>query len=450
MPLILKFNSMDEEFRRYQGPKIILNDLPAKTEADREYFLTLTRQTFNSDIVSVMPRCDCPDDIGLKGEHVLGEVCDICNTPVRRTIDENIESMLWFRQPAEIEKLISPIILIMLLKRFSKSKYSVIQWLIDRSYRPVVKMPAVVLRMQSIGIKRGYNYFVQNFDEIMKWLFSQPEFVHRKTSLSSIVDMLELTDVDGDPLRNLVTDKRDILFSEYLPIPNRSLLVLEKSALGIYGEGTTFDIQNTLNTMLSIDRDYYDQTLIAKENRTAKILLMLASYYLNIFDTNMSPKPALLRKHVYGARGNHCFRAVITSHEGPHDHDEIHIPWCVASTVYQLHIIPRLLEGGVTRGGIPYRFTLNEAIGYMYGHVNRYSPILDELFENLIAQSKYNGQIALLQRNPSLAQGSAQRVRITKVKKDPMDTTVSISDLVCAALNADYDGELSPSLNTFN
>lgn len=42
---------------------------------------------------------------------------------------------------------------------------------------------------------------------------------------------------------------------------------------------------------------------------------------------------------------------------------------------------------------------------------------------------------------PSLMQGSAQVVRITKVKTNPHDTTVSMNDLIATSQNADYDGK---------
>lgn len=42
---------------------------------------------------------------------------------------------------------------------------------------------------------------------------------------------------------------------------------------------------------------------------------------------------------------------------------------------------------------------------------------------------------------PSLHQGSAQRVFIRKFKTDPMDYTISMSILITAAANADFDGD---------
>ena len=46
-----------------------------------------------------------------------------------------------------------------------------------------------------------------------------------------------------------------------------------------------------------------------------------------------------------------------------------------------------------------------------------------------------------LDTRPTLPQGSAQLVYIPKVKTDPNDQTVSISDLIATSMNADYDGD---------
>lgn len=42
---------------------------------------------------------------------------------------------------------------------------------------------------------------------------------------------------------------------------------------------------------------------------------------------------------------------------------------------------------------------------------------------------------------PSLLQGSAQMLYITKFKTEPLDMTCGISVLICKAPNADFDGD---------
>lgn len=430
MPLFLELLSMDEMFHGSKTPPIILNDLSSKTEEDREYFNSLVQDRYTTDVVSVMPQCNCGE---LKGEHLIGELCDNCSTTVRQSIEDDVAPTLWFRRPNNVERLINPIIWIMLDKRFTKSKYRILVWLTDRNYNPNIKRPLIIDEMIAAGIPRGYNSFVQNFDAIMTYLFNHNEFsVKKNASTGMFIDMLEITHPSGDPLQQLIAENRNRIFSDYIPVLNKSLVVLVQHATGIYIDNTFVGIKDTVNTMLSIDKDYYNKSPMSVENRTGKILMMLCDYYSNLFAKNLSPKEGLPRKHNYGTRTNMSFRAVITSHEAIHDHDEIWIPWGVGVTVFQLHILNRLMRPSKDSVGM----THNEALGLIYEHVHRYHPLLDQILKELLAGSPGGSIKCMHQRNPSLMAGSAILVRITKVKPDPGDQTVSMSDLVATSMNA--------------
>lgn len=420
MPNFLKLEPLDEMFHGSKIPPIILNDLPSKTEEDRGYFNDLVQQTFTTDIVSVMPSCDCGET---KGEYLVGEICEECKTPVKQMLEHDIRPVLWFRRPANVEKLINPIIWIMLDDRFTKSNYRLMVWLTDRNYNPGLKKPAVIDAMVEAGIPRGYNAFVQNFDAIMAFLFNHPDFKAKK---SPMVDMLKLKHPSQDPLQELIHNHRHEIFSDYIPIMNRSMLVLDKAATGIFVENSVIDIRDALNSMHSIDRDYYDKAPIVIENRTAKIITMLTDYYRTLLLKNFDPKKGLPRKHLYGARVNLSFRAVITSHEDITMDDELYIPWCVAMTVLQSHLLNFLMGSQHPYGDM----THNEALKFIYQHVYKYHPMLDEIFQRLISESTDGVLYCVMKRNPSLMAGSTQLLRITKIKTDPDDTTVSMNDMI--------------------
>lgn len=443
MPLSLKLLSLDQMFHSSKVEPIILNDLHSKTEEDREYFNNLVKETYTSDVVSVLPRCACGE---LRGEHLVGEVCDVCGTVVKQSIEDDINPSLWFRRPDGVEKLMNPIVWMMLDSRFTKSNFRVLVWITDRNYRSSSKVPESVKELIQMGIPRGYNNFVQNFSWFMEFLFNHADFRYQKSKTSFIHDMLEITHPSRDPLQQLIHDNIGIIFSDFIPVLNRCLLVLEQHALGLYLDSSILNIKDALNTMLSIDQDHYNRTPANIENRTAKILVMLGDYYTSLFRKHISPKPGMLRKHTLGSRTNHSFRAVITSHEEIHDHDEIWIPWCVAMTVFQLHILNRLMNKKALakllgkKDGCE-KMTHNEALGFIYAHVYKYHPLLDRIMQELISESRGGSIPCLAQRNPSLMQGSAQLVRITRVKTDADNTTVSMSDLIAPAMNADYDGD---------
>lgn len=398
MPLYLELLSLDHMFHNSKTEPIILNDLPSKTAVDRDYFNNLVKETFTSDVVSVLPKCQCGD---LKGEHLLGEVCDVCNTPVKQSIEDDISPLLWFRRPhpeggQPVEKLINPMVWIMLDDRFTKSKFRIMNWLTDRNYAPAIKRPPIIDQMIADGIPRGYNNFVQNFDTILDYLFNVTDFKMKKSKIGFLLDMLEIKHPSQDPLQEVLTNYRHCIFSDYIPVLNRSLLVMEQNATGNYIDSSIVDIKDALNTMLSIDRDHFNQNPMAVENRTAKILSMLTDYYRNLFNKNLKPKEGLIRQHAHGARSNHAFRAVITSHEKVHDHDEIWIPWCVGVTVFQLHILNKLMRRDHPHGG----YTHNEALGLLYSHVHKYHAGLDAILKELIASSPDpRGIPCLMQRN---------------------------------------------------
>jgi DNA-directed RNA polymerase beta' subunit len=86
-------------------------------------------------------------------------------------------------------------------------------------------------------------------------------------------------------------------------------------------------------------------------------------------------------------------------------------------------------------------YDLNAANSLILKHIEVYDELLDKLLMEIIAESRRGKLDVILQRNPSLLQGSAQRVNITRVKKDPGDHTISLSILIVKAFNCDFDGD---------
>jgi hypothetical protein len=427
MPIYLENISHDELFASLKVKPIILNDLNSFGEEERSYLNELVLQTYTDDMVSMLPQCSCGE---LKGECYVGDICSTCHTPVVQSIESDITPNIWFRRPKNVQKLINPSIFFMLGYRFSKNKFNVIRYLTDKYYRTKEqgKIEPILQRMKEQGIVRGYNFFVENFDSIIEYLFSLPDFKPTK-NLSNQVYMQN----GEDPLRYVLTKYRHCIFSEHLPIPNRSLLVVEKNAFGTQVAEPIFDIKDAINVMFAIDNGDAELPLYSRENRTAKIIAILSEFYYNYYSSFMNGKPGLFRHNVYGTRCNYTFRAVIVSSSEPIAYDEIHAPWCVGVTVFRQHLLNYLLN---PRDDTP-PMTLNEAVGFLMSHVNVYHPRIEFLLNELIRQSKYKGIPIDQMRNPSLKQGSSQLLYLVKFKNDPLDETVGMSPLVCAASNAD-------------
>lgn len=416
MPIIQELVNLEDIFRGLQEPPVFINDLASYTEEDRERVKSLVMTQYSSDMVSMLPRCRCGE---LKGEFSVAVVCNICGEVVKSNIESDIEPIVWFRQPHDVEKLISPIIWIMLKNRFKRSGFNVIQWLVDTDYRAKVKQPPVINKIVSAGIQRGYNNFVQNFDSIMGFLFSLKDFKVKNGQV--------------DHLKNLIDLNRGMIFSSWIPLPNKVLLITEQTHVGLYVDSTVIDALNPIKMLVGIDKQHFGKSTRSRENRTVKALSALAAYYERFYRVNLSPKTAQFRRHVYGTRMNFCFRAVISSLTGDHRYDSIIIPWGIAVTVFRPHLMNKLINH--------YGFDQNSALGLLLGHVGIYSEFLDKLLTEIIRGAPGGRYPCLMERNPSLLQGSIQRLGIDGFTKDPTDYTIKMSILIVRSYNADFDGD---------
>ena len=399
-----------EVFKYLRKPPIIINDLSNDTKEAKAYINSIVTSEFTEDMISLLPTCSC----GMtKGEFNLGVTCEICNTEVISSVEEDIEPLVWFRKPEGVLGIINPMVLMLLSKKFTKSGYNIIQWLCDNTYRAKVKQPPILHKLTELGLQRGYNNFVANFDQIMGVLFTLKEFGARNNVV--------------DPLEPFLLSNRNKIFSDYIPIPNKSLLVIEKTNTGIYIDDMIVKGVDTIGSLISIDKDFYDQNPRVKENRTAKALFKLINFY-EMFFKSTGTKEGHFRRHIFGSRTNFSFRCVVTSVTGRHNYDELEVPWCVAITVFRPHIVNKLLKFGME---------LNSIIGLIYGHINKYSPLLHRVVQELIDESPDKGIYVLLNRNPTLLSGSIIRLKVTKFKTNPSDNTIGLSILAVKSLNCD-------------
>ena len=412
----------DKLFReRKGGEAVIINDVPSFSEEDNKRLESLIFTRFSGDLLNNVPQCGCGD---VTGEYNLGVECEKCGTKVSPVFDENLQPITWFRAPQGVRSLMNPLVWTMLKNRFKIGKFRVVPYLCDTHYSvpPIqaVKFDQInAIMIKGKPIQRGYNYFLDNFDEIMTALFEHPLF-HKQGS-------------QPDELRVLLRVYRQQIFPKFLPIPHRSLLVLEQNDLGWFVDPITTGAMDAVHILAGIDTDSNMFATFVKENRTAKAISQLADYFDQTYRETMAGKEGLFRKHVVASRSHFSFRAVVSSLTKAHYYREIHIPWGVATSVLREHLKNKLLK---------LDYTPNEAARFIDEHAERYNPFLDSLFRELIAEAPSGkGISATLNRNPSLARGSIQSVFITQVKTDINDPTVSLSILVVKPLNCDFDGD---------
>lgn len=389
-----------------------INDFPNTTESERkEIFNKLTTQYMQGDKISMLPQCRC----GIfKFKTTKPVTCPYCGTEVKASIEENIDPIIWFKRPEVIDALMSPIFYMMLVNKFTKQGWNIIQYLTERTYNPPVKDTPFMAKLREREFPRGWNNFCRNFDEIMEFLFSLKEFIPKKG--------------EPDYLYFLLKKERDKIFCNFIPLPNSSLFVFENTNTGIYRNGPTGKAMNFISIMLSIEKSIQPLSDQAKENRVAKMYQKMAEYIEEHIKSELSPKPGAIRRNTIATKNALAARAVITSITDPWDPEAIQIPWTVGLTMFRLHLINKL----VMKMGM----SLNNAINMLMTHTGKYNPILDMYLQELLAEAPEGKLWCTLQRNPSLKQGSMQFFYIGKIKTDPGDKTIGMSISVVKAPNA--------------
>jgi hypothetical protein len=432
--IYIRLINHDEVFERGDIDTTIVNDIENITESQRESN-NQTLFTTNGDVYNNVPTCSCG---ALKGKHKLGEYCKNCNTTVKETVGERLTSYVFIRCPDGVSKLINPKVWMLLRGKlqFAKGKFDLVKYLTDPHYEPEIKtsdnINSVLGKLEEANLNvRSYNHFVDNFFTYMDFLFELREFKGR---------------VKGPKpdLYHVIMNSKDKIFSNYIPILNKSLLVVEKTNVGSYIDQQMIMMIDAIRLMIGIDveptvTDDNDRKkkirLSNKQARVSRCLSLLSDFYYDIYRNFFSPKKALLRRHIGGTRVDYSFRTVISSNSDIHHYDEIHIPWSVATSVFRLHITNKLMKKG---------WSPHEIMHYLIKYSLEYHELLDEIFQELINEAKVGDRIGIpcfCNRNPSLLRGSNMRCRITKVKTDVNDATTSISVLITGNPNADFDGD---------
>lgn len=422
MPVVLRLINFDTIYNRIKSPKILINYEDIFNTENKEKLDSIILKNYSEDNLSIIPSCNCGD---LKGAYYIGEICHKCGTYVSSNLDDNISFLLWVAKPQEVEQFISPQVLNILLNRYKITKPNVqlIKYIMLPNFKfdkriqkkNIHLLEKLDFLLEQNNIKRGYNSFIQNFFKIIEIL--ETEFIREKPS------------IDEFNFYEFLVRNKDNIFSNFLPFPNRVIFAMESNELGKFIDKSLLNPINVIRRLTGID--LYTKPSTVKQAKVANSLIDLSEFYASYMKNVLFSKPGLNRQHIASTRCHFTARAVISSIYGPHDYDEIHIPWSIACTLLREHILNRLYVR---------KFTYKQATNFLQYHNKIYSPLLDEIFHEIIAASG-NGLRCLFNRNPSLHRGSIQSVRITRVKTDTNDNTISMSYLIGPSFNSDYDGD---------
>lgn len=399
---------------------VYANDFNTSTQEGLEAFNnTIYTHHQNTDVIEETASCSCGK---ITEADKLNVICDVCATPVTYVSSSPIVPSLWLRAPKGIKGLIIPDFWIMLSKYLTTREIDFLRYLTDTSCK--IKSEQITSketkkkfdRLNAKNPPRGLNNFIEHFDEVFQ-----------------IILDCGFINVEKRELIQFVEENRNKLFPQHLPFPSKLFFVVESTTSGIYIDDPTAPAIDAALTFANIENAPIPFKPEKLQNTVALALQHLANFHEQYDKDRLEPKPGLVRRHVLGGRLNLTGRAVITSLSEPHIFDELHIPWGTACQLLKYHLANILTN----RHGM----TAKEALGYIYEHVLKYSPLLDQLFKELINKSKYRGLVCSLHRNPTLQRGSTQRFRITKVKTELLDNSYSMSVIVLKGPNADFDGD---------
>lgn len=427
----LKLQSYDKLFTRLMSDRIVINNVDIFNNENKEMLDNLIMKNYSEDNLSLIPSCQCGE---LKGAYYVGDTCFKCNTQVVNTLDDSVSFLVWAHKPQGVERFISPIVMSMLLSRYTITKPNIqlVRYIILPNMRIDKKQQKTNLHLlekldyilNQQGIPKGYNSFVQNFYKIIDIL--ENEFYKKKT-------------INDENFVKFLQDNNEEIFSEYLPFPNKVIFATESNELGKFIDKSILNPINVIRRLTGID--LYTKTVNVKQAKVAKSIMELAEFYIHYLKEVIFSKPGLIRQQITSTRSHFTARAVIVSIGQPHKHDELHIPWSIACSLLRPFILNRLYKRG---------YSYKQAINFLIFHNKIYHPLLREIFDEILNYSG-DGLKALFNRNPSLHRGSIQYVRITKIKSDPNDNTFAMSDRIGPSFNSDHDGKFSlPSINLFN
>ena len=251
-----------------------------------------------------------------------------------------------------------------------------------------------------------------------------------------------LDDITPEPKKHIVEllrKHKDIIFMSKLPVITSKL----RPAM-VNGTEIRYDkINNSYSRIINLSN--YLKAFTNAEQTPLNINPMIQTLqyqYNEVFDKELealSGKGGWFRNNFLANNLNFSSRSVIIPLEAKYAIDEIHLPYWTGLELFKYHILRELVA----------------KYGYNFSHANtRHRKAYDaidieilNIMQGLLDKSKYEttdgktrrGYHMLINRNPTINKGSIILVRLTKIKTDITDLTMSISNNILPPLAGDYD-----------
>ena len=372
--------------------------------------------------------CKCGN---LRGKFYDGVVCEKCGEPVK-FVEANIEKMGWidltgakYAEDGTIlergsnYKIIKYVAYLFLEKIIGKENLKNIIHVPDIiTVVGDLDVAAIEAERQSDPEKKywyyGINDFAENYQEILDYYY-------------------KLHDIDNKELYDFVSNPFDT-FTDKIPVISAVLRLCMRTADGLKLD----EINNIYIRLIKATKILNNKTTALPIIKNSMLEEIQGEYFnLNEYVMDLiRGKEGLIRNSICGARVNFSARSIISPAFAGHKIDEIVVPYRTFLELYKFEIVNILQKVK----NISYKEA--EVI-----HFNAGIKFNDEVYSIMEKCIKDNEIIVLLNRNPSINIGSILALRITGVKHDFNDLTMSIHNSILTLLAGDYDGDV---LNLFS
>ena len=401
-------------------PHFIINDIPDDKQG-RELLDDLVFTALPSTVISSKPSCYCG-----QVTHLSTEKCSRCKSYPIPAYQNNKDSLLWLESPDTVDGLIHPAFLTLFCKAFTKPKssaskgYDIPMYLLDTRF-PTVNIPDDVLMVfKEFGIKRGYNYFCDNYMTICDILLNNiTDFgVNKRTIFAKLRVFID-------------TYKNFPFIVEHLPIYNKTLMVFEKVSLNTYIIKPLPVLKDVCVTFIGLSHSVKPTTYL--QNIVGRAMVRYARDLILPYTKEMvEKKSGLPKSHIFSTKGHQNSRAVITLKQGEHDQYEVDLPWAVQVTMYTTEILSKLIKRG---------YGIKDSIKYIHTHTLVHDILIEDILAELLSETGGTQSINF-QRYPTTTMANILNLYHRMPTVDTTDMTFHFSPLMLKFGNSDCDGDM--------
>ena len=350
--------------------------------------------------------CDCGE---LEGRFFEGLTCSACGTEV--TCRDTLFSKRGWIDLGDYF-IISPLFFVYFAKVVGPTQLTKIL-----HQRKTLTVDGLEVASADSFENMGIIQFTQRWEEVLS------HFEHKRRSDPKVMEYARI-----------IRENAELIFTSKIPVFSHIL----RPALMVDRQFVFDEVNNIYNLIIANASLLESYSEVEETETTANATLWRIQERANeVFEhvlQMLSGKGGYLRGSLLGVRVNFSARCVITPLPPSHEQDEVAVPYLAFLELFRFQLTNLIARmNGVS---------LARADEMWHEAQVRFDRSVYAAMNELIQRSSLGGIPALLNRNPTIAFGSILRVRITSVKRDPSDYTMSVSNNVLRLLGGDYDGDV--------